>query len=62
LNLVIGFGLHLRDSEFKGDLTPALLRAQAQRFNAKTEEERELKQTILALLDERNENFNRLRE
>jgi Ca-activated chloride channel family protein len=47
LNLVIAFGLELKDSAFKGDLTLEQLHAMAKDFHAKTEEEIELKTCIL---------------
>jgi Ca-activated chloride channel family protein len=49
LNLVIGLGLHLRDSAFKGSQTVSSLHRMANSFQPKNEEEFELKRIILSL-------------
>jgi Ca-activated chloride channel family protein len=46
LEAVIGFGLHLRNSAFKGDLTLELLRELSDKLVVKNEEESELKKLI----------------
>jgi len=50
LNLIIPFGLHLRDSAFKGETSIAYLHERAKSFDAKGEEEVELKKIILAMM------------
>lgn len=49
LGLIIGLGLHLRDSAFKGDLSINLLQTMARSFNPSNEDEFELKRIILSL-------------
>jgi Ca-activated chloride channel family protein len=49
LSLIIGLGLHLRDSAFKGDLTIKHLQSLAKDFNPQTEDEFQLKRIVLAL-------------
>jgi Ca-activated chloride channel family protein len=49
LNMIIGLGLHLRDSAFKGDLTIKILQELARSFNPQHEDEFELKRIILSL-------------
>jgi Ca-activated chloride channel homolog len=49
LNMVIGLGLHLRDSAFKADLNIELLKEMAKEFTPQTEDEFELKRIILSL-------------
>ncbi|MGB0914556.1 MAG: YfbK domain-containing protein, partial [Crocinitomicaceae bacterium] len=46
LNIVASFGLILRDSMFKGDMSPAKLKEMARTYNAVNEEEMELLQMI----------------
>jgi Ca-activated chloride channel family protein len=53
MNLVIAFGLYLRDSEFKGNVTTKMLRERALAYRAKTEEEVELKDLILKAIQEK---------
>jgi Ca-activated chloride channel family protein len=49
LNLVIGLGLHLRDSAFTGTQTVSSLQRMANSFQPENEEEFELKRIILSL-------------
>ena len=49
LNLVIGLGLQLRDSPFKGQLSIERLQDLARNFEPETEEEFELKRIVLSL-------------
>jgi Ca-activated chloride channel homolog len=49
LNMIIGLGLHLRDSAFKADLNIELLKEMAKEFTPQTEDEFELKRIILSL-------------
>jgi len=51
LNVVIGLGLVLRDSAFKGNLTTSSLRKLTSQFTPENEEEVELKEMILALTE-----------
>jgi len=47
LNLVISFGLHLRDSAFKGTISPETLSRLARNFTPRNQEEKELVDLIL---------------
>lgn len=49
LNLIIAFGLELRDSAFKGSASPIFLQEKARDFHAKTEQEIALKNMVLTL-------------
>ncbi|MCH2229546.1 MAG: von Willebrand factor type A domain-containing protein [Crocinitomicaceae bacterium] len=49
LNIVASFGLILRDSMFKGNMTPAKLKEMAAAYEAKNEDEKQLKDMILQL-------------
>jgi Ca-activated chloride channel family protein len=49
VNLVVGFGLTLRNSVFKGELTNDKLVRMAKKFTARNDEEAELKKMILSL-------------
>jgi Ca-activated chloride channel homolog len=49
LNMIIGLGLHLRDSAFKADLNIELLKEMAKEITPQTEDEFELKRIILSL-------------
>jgi Ca-activated chloride channel homolog len=53
MNLIIAFGLYLRDSEFRGGITAQTLREQTLAYRAKTEEEVELKDLILKAIQEK---------
>ena len=49
LNLIIGLGLHLRDSAFKGDLSVEQLKKLAKEIEPRTEDEFELKRIVEGL-------------
>ena len=49
LNIIIALGLELRDSAFKGSVSPMFLQEKARNFHAKTEQEIALKNMILTL-------------
>lgn len=49
LSLIVGLGLHLRDSAFKGELDTNRLKEMARSFDPQSEDEFELKRIILSL-------------
>ena len=49
VNFVASFGLLLRDSMFKGDMTEEKLKKMARKFTAKSDDEKDLKAMISKL-------------
>ncbi len=49
MNLVASFGLLLRDSMFKGEMTQEKIKRMAQKYRAKNEDEKELRKMILSM-------------